>query len=84
MDGKINGKKERLNACSVALSEDAMDVITPSMLTHGKKLRPFREFFGESEIPGKTQAKIRWQHRTEVMDHLYSLWRKQYRMSLQQ
>ena len=59
----------------VALSEDAMDVITPSMLTHGKKLRPFREFFGESEIPGKTQAKIRWQHRTQVMDHLYNLWR---------
>ena len=68
----------------VALLEDAMDVITPSMLTHGKKLHPSREFFGESEIPGKTQAKIRWQHRTEVMDHLYSLCRKQYRMSLQQ
>ena len=68
----------------VALSDDAMDVITLSMLTHGKKLRPFREFFGESETPGKTQAKICWQHRTEVMDHLYSLWRKQYRMSLQQ
>ena len=67
----------------VALSDDAMDVITLSMLTHGKKLRQFREFLEESEIPGKIQAKIRWQHRTEVMDHLYNLWRKQYRMSLQ-
>ena len=37
---------------------------------------PFREYFGESEIPGKTQAKIRWQHRTEVMDHLYTLSRE--------
>ena len=58
----------------VALSEEALDVITPSMLTHGKKLRPFKESFGEFKIPGKTQAKIRWQHQTEVMDHLYTLW----------
>ena len=27
----------------VALSEDTIDVNTPSMLTHGKKLKPFRE-----------------------------------------
>ena len=29
----------------VALLEDAMDIITPSMLTHGKKLRPFKRIF---------------------------------------
>ena len=39
----------------VATSEDAIDVITPSMLTHGKKLKPFREFFEDSEIPRKNR-----------------------------
>ena len=73
-----------INDCPlVATSEDAIDVITPSMLTHGKKLKPFREYFGDSEIPGKTNAKVRWQGCTNHMDHLYSIWRKQYRDSLQ-
>ena len=67
----------------VASSEDALDVITPSMLTHGKKLKPFRESFVESEIPGKTNAKARWQKRTDHMDHLCNIWRKQYWDSLQ-
>ena len=53
------------------------------MLTHGKKLKPFREYFGDSEIPGKTNAKVQWQERTNHMNHLYSIWRKQYRDSLQ-
>ena len=67
----------------VAASEDAIDVITPSMLSHGKKLKPFREYFGDSELPGKTNAKWRWQKRSNQMDHLYHIWRKQYRDSLQ-
>ena len=67
----------------VATSEDAIDVITPSMLTGGKKLKPFREFFGDSELPGKTNAKLRWLERSKQMDHLYQVWRKQYRDSLQ-
>ena len=67
----------------VAASEDAIDVITPSMLTGGKKLKPFREYFGDSELPGKTYAKQRWQERSSQMDHLYDVWRKQYRDSLQ-
>ena len=36
-----------------------------------------------NSLPGKTQAKTHRQHRTEVMDHLCSLWHKQYRMPLQ-
>ena len=67
----------------VAASEEAIDVITPSMLAYGKKLKPFREYFGDSELPGKTNAKWRWQERTKQMDHLYQIWRKQYRDSLQ-
>ena len=66
-----------------AASEEAINVITQSMLSHGKKLKPFREYFGESELPGKTNAKWRWQERTKQMDHLYQIWRKQYRDSLQ-
>ena len=60
----------------VASSEETIDIITPSMLTHGKKLKPFREYFGDSEIPGKTNAKVWWQDRTNHMDHPYDIWRK--------
>ena len=68
----------------VGMSEDAIDVLTPSLLTHGKKMRPFQESFGYSELPGKNDAKVRWEHRSKVMDHFHDLWRKQYRLSLQQ
>ena len=67
----------------MAASADAIDVITPSMLSHGKKLKPFKEYFGDSELPGKTNAKLRWQERWNQMDHLYHVWRKRYRDSLQ-
>ena len=54
------------------------------MLTHGKKLRPFREYFGESEIPWETRAKIVCNIELKLWTIFIHLWRKQYRPSLQQ
>ena len=66
------------------LSSDALDVLTPSMLIYGKRLLPYRDNFAQSNIKGQDSAKIRWEHRAHVMDHLYAVWRKEYRLSLQQ
>lgn len=65
------------------MSEDSMDVITPSLLTRGRKLRPFPETFAKSQLKGMEDVKSRWQHRTSVMNHFNNVWRKQYRLSLQ-
>ena len=66
------------------LSSDALDVLTPSMLIFGKRLLPYRDNFAQSNIKGQDNAKIRWEHRAQVMDHLYAVWWKEYRLSLQQ
>ena len=66
------------------LSSDALDVLTPSMLIYSKRLLPYRDNFAQSNIKGQDSAKIRWEHCVQVMDHLYAVWRKEYRSSLQQ
>ena len=66
------------------LLSDALDVLTPSMLVYGKGLLPYRDNFAQSTVKGQESAKVRWEHGVHVMDHLYAVWRKEYRLSLQQ
>ena len=66
------------------LSSDALNVLTPSMLIYGKSLLPYRDNFAQSNLKGQENAKIRWEHHAQVMDYLYAVWRKEYRLSLQQ
>ena len=54
------------------------------MLIYGKRLLPYRDNFAQSQLKGRDSAKVRWEHRAHVMDHLYALWRQEYRLSLQQ
>ena len=66
------------------LSSDALDVLYLSMLIYGKRLLPYRDNFAQSNLKGQENAQIRWEHRVHVMDHLYTVWRKEYHSSLQQ
>ena len=63
---------------------DAIDVITPSLLTRGRLLRNVPDTFGDSLIPGKEEAKGRWRHRAQVMNHFFDLWKRNYVLGLQE
>ena len=67
------------------LSSDALDVLTPSMLEFTVKgYCLIGDNFAQSTLKGQESAKIRWEHRAHVMDHLYAVWRNEYHSSLQQ
>ena len=65
-------------------SETAFEVITPSMLCIGRKLRPWNDKYAETEFPQEQDVRDRWAYRQKLVKSFFQSWVKQYVLSLQQ
>ena len=68
----------------VSKSSSALEVITPSLLTRGRLMRVLPENYGDSILPGSNKTRERWIHRETVIEHFFSLWKRNYVAGLQQ
>ena len=61
-----------------------MEVITPSMLLLGRKIRPWVDKFASTTLPQKTDIRQRWKHRNAIAQQYWRAWSQEYRTQLQQ
>ena len=64
--------------------EETMEVITPSMLLLGRKIRPWVDKFASTTLPQKTDIRQRWKHRNAIAQQYWRAWSQEYRTQLQQ
>ena len=65
-------------------SEETMDVITPSMLLLGRKIRPWVDKFDETALQQSNDIRERWKYRNTIAQQFWDSWSKQYRLQLSQ
>ena len=68
----------------ISSEENTFEVLTPSMLTNGRKLNRAPEFDENDFPPHKVELRENWQHRTAVQQQVWNAWQKHYLPSLQQ
>ena len=61
--------------------ETAFEVITPSMLCIGRKLRPWNDQYAETEFPQEQDVRDRWAYRQKLVKCFFQSWVKQYVLS---
>ena len=64
-------------------AEDTFDVITPSMLCLGRRLKTMPDYFSETQYDQESSVRLRWQERKEMIERFKELWMKQYLPQLQ-
>ena len=62
----------------LAVSEEAFDVITPSMLCLGRRIRLWQDFFSETECKESSEVRLRWQECQNLSREFEKLWTSQY------
>ena len=62
----------------IGVSDDTYDVITPSMLCLGRRIRTWVDFFSETELDQTSDIRLRWETRERLMSLFKELWLKQY------
>ena len=62
----------------LAVSEEAFDVITPSMLCLGRRIRLWRDYFSETECDDSSDVRLRWEQRQNLSQEFKKLWTSQY------
>ena len=62
----------------LAVSEEAFDVITPSMLCLGRRIRLWQDFFSETECDDSSEVRLRWEQRQNLSREFEKLWTSQY------
>ena len=63
-------------------SEETLEVITPSMLLLGRKIRPFITSFDDTIKPTTTCVRERWRYRNTLAQQFFHAWVSTYRTSL--
>ena len=68
----------------IDVSEDSYEVITPSMLCLGRKIRMWVDYFSETELDQTSDIRLRWEKREKLMRNFKKLWLRQYLPQLQE
>ena len=68
----------------IAVSDDSYEVITPSMLCIGRRIRPWIDYFSETELDQSSNVRLRWEQRQNLVRELKGLWLRQYLPALQE
>ena len=66
------------------MSEDSMEVITPSMLVLGRKIRPWTDKFASTNLNQTADIRARWKYRNTISQQFWRAWTKEYRLQLTQ
>ena len=66
------------------VSSDTLEVLTPSMLTLGRRLRPWVDKYEQTSLPIDLDLKERWRYRNLVAQQCWKAWKEHYLRSLQQ
>ena len=67
----------------IAAAADTMEVLTPSMLMLGRKLRPWVVRYDLPRHPLDKTLKERWEHRIAIGNAFWKLWAQQYLLEAQ-
>jgi hypothetical protein len=67
----------------VAASEDTFEVITPSHLLLGRRIKTWNDEFSETQLPQESSVRAKWKHRQITFDKFWHLWTKTYQIELQ-
>ena len=62
----------------ISVSDEAFDVITPSMLCIGKRIRLWEDHFADSEQDCDSSERLRWEQRKALSQKFVKLWTTQY------
>ena len=65
-------------------STSSFEVITPSMLCLGRKIRPLVDYYDETSLPQEIDIRERHKYRKTLFQNFFNSWVKQYVLSLQQ
>ena len=65
-------------------SASTLEVITPSMLCLGRKLRPWVDHYDSTPLPLESKIRERWKHRQNIVRSFFESWAQNYVNSLQQ
>ena len=68
----------------IQASDDTFEVITPSMLCLGKRIKLWPNFFSEADLPQESSVRLRWEARKELVMKFRELWLEQYLSQLQE
>ena len=68
----------------IGVSDDTYEVITPSMLCLGRRIKTWVDFFSETELDQTSDIRLRWETREKLMAMFKELWLKQYLPQLQE
>ncbi|CAB4046018.1 Tyrosine- phosphatase Lar, partial [Paramuricea clavata] len=78
IEGQVNDRP------LAAASEDTLQVITPSLLILGRKIRPWVDKFSETTFAQPQDIRERWKYRNQLTQQFWNAWKKTYLPSLQQ
>ena len=67
----------------ISASEETSEVITPSMLAIGRKIRPWPDGFEKVDIKMDPSIRERWRYRQALTVQCWNAWKKQYLPELQ-
>ena len=78
IEGQVNDRP------LIGASEDTLEVLTPSMLCLGRKIRPWVDGFADTEYKQEPEIRDRWRYRGVLLENFWRAWIKQYTVQLQQ
>ena len=65
-------------------SKDTLEVLTPNMLTHGRRLRSTPKFDPDAIPNNKPDLREKWRQRVSLQTQLWNAWSKMYLQQIQQ
>ena len=62
----------------LSVSDEAFDVITPSMICLGRRIRLWQDYFSETTCNDTSDVRLRWKQRQDLSREFKELWTSQY------